>query len=509
MELLIILLIATAAGLIGIAVGWFLRFIVALGKKGSMELEIKEKLLEAREQAEAITNEAEAKADELLEKTKEEIKKVEEKLHEKEDRLVQKESLLDKRQTDLDEDFDDVEKRREDTEKLQKKLQEIIDEKISDLQRISNLSVEEAKTELLRQIEENQNKDLEVRIQKLELTGKESYENRARDILVSAIQRLGTSVASDIFTTSIHISSDEVKGKIIGKEGRNIKTFERETGVELIIDDSPDNITISTFDPIRREIAKRALENLIEDGRIQPAKIEHEVAKAKEDINSIIKEKGEQAAFECGVIGLDTRILLILGRLHFRTSYGQNVLQHSIEMAHLSGMIAEEIGADVKIAKAGALLHDIGKAIDHEVAGSHVEIGRRILQKFGADEEIIKAMQSHHEEYPFETPESVIVYVADSISGGRPGARRDSVENYLKRLEDLEVIADSFDGVEKSYALQAGREIRVFVTPEKISDAEAKKVARDIAKRIEDDLHYPGEIKVTVIRENKVIDYAR
>jgi ribonuclease Y len=252
-----------------------------------------------------------------------------------------------------------------------------------------------------------------------------------------------------------------------------------------------------------------ALENLIADGRIQPAKIEQVVEKARSEINNTIREQGEKAAFECGIFNLDPRIVLILGRLHYRTSYGQNVLKHSVEMSHLAGMIAEEIGVDVKIAKTGALLHDIGKAVDHEVAGSHVEIGRRILQKFGAGEAVIKAMQAHHGEYPFETPESVIVYVADAISGGRPGARRDSIENYLKRLEDLEAIANSFDGVEKSYALQAGREIRIFVTPEKVNDIEAVRIAQEIARRIEKDLKYPGEIKITVIRENRIIEYAR
>lgn len=509
MELLIILMIATAAGLIGIAVGWFLRFIVSLGKKGSMELEIKEKLLEAREQAEAITNEATEEAEKILKETKEEIKKEEGRLQKTEERLVQKESLLDNRQINLDEEENRLRDRDQQIEKIEKKLEEAINHKKEELQKIAGMSTEDAKEELLKEIEQNQDKDLRVRIQKLELVNKEAYDDRARDILVSAIQRLGTSVAQDIFTTNVHIPNDDIKGKVIGKDGRNIKTFERETGVELIIDDSPEYITISTFDPIRREVARLALENLIEDGRIQPAKIEQEIARAKDSINKIIKEKGERAAFECGVIELDPRILLILGRLHFRTSYGQNVLQHSIEMAHLAGMIAEEIGADVKIAKAGALLHDIGKALDHEVAGSHVEIGRRILQKFGADERIVQAMQSHHEEYPFETPESVIVYVADSISGGRPGARRDTVENYLKRLEDLEVIAEQFNGVEKSYALQAGREIRVFVTPDKVSDSEAQKLARDIAHKIEQELKYPGEIKVTVIRENKVVEYAR
>lgn len=509
MELLIILLIASAAGLLGIAVGWFLRFIVALGKKGSMELQIKEMLLTAREEAEGITSEAEKKAEEILKESKEEIKKEEDKIQKTQDRLVDKEALLDKRQIDLDSESDELKKYRLELEDKEKNLEELIEKKTDELKNISNLSEEEIKAELIKQIEERESEDLNVRIQKLEIANKEIFERKARGILVNAIQRVGTSVASDVFTSNVEIENDEVKGKIIGKEGRNIKTFERETGTELIIDDTPNIISISTFDPVRREIAKTTLERLIRDGRIQPTKIEEEVKKAKEDINKIIKEKGEQAAFECGVFNLDPRILLILGRLYFRTSYGQNVLSHSVEMAHLAGMIAEEIGVDVKIAKAGALLHDIGKALDHEFTGSHVEIGRRILQKFDADEKIIKAMQSHHEEYPFETPESVIVYVADSISGGRPGARNDTIENYLKRLNDLEKIADSFDGVEKSYALQAGREIRIFVRPEEINDFQAQKLAREIAKKIEDDLKYPGEIKVTIIRENKIIDYAR
>ncbi|HMO78873.1 MAG TPA: ribonuclease Y [Candidatus Paceibacterota bacterium] len=509
MELLIVLLIATSAILVGIVIGWFLRFIVALGKKGSMELEIKERLLEAREEAEKITTDATEKAEEIIKEAKNEIKKEEEKLQKTEDRLIAKESLLDERQTNLDLEEENLKKKFEENDLLKNKLKEKTEQKILELQNVSSLSKEEAKEILLEQLKEEMDSDLQNRIQKMELADKEMYDKRAKNILVSAIERLGVSVYSENFTSAVNIANEEIKGKIIGKDGRNIKTFERNAGVELIVDDTPGIITISTFDPIRREIAKQALENLIQDGRIQPAKIEEEIEKAKKNINKVIKEKGEKAAFECGVIGLDPKILLILGRLHFRTSYGQNVLQHSIEMAHMAGMIAEEIGVDVKIAKAGALLHDIGKAIDHEVSGSHVEIGRRILQKFGADEQIIKAMQSHHQEYPFETPESVIVYVTDSISGGRPGARKDTVENYLKRLGELEIIADSFAGVEKSYALQAGREIRVFVKPEEISDFEAKNMAKNIAKKIEEDLKYPGEIKITLIRENRVIEYAR
>jgi ribonuclease Y len=346
-------------------------------------------------------------------------------------------------------------------------------------------------------------------MQKLDTSGQEVLDKKAKDILAISIQRLASSVNADIMSTFVTIPNDEIKGKIIGKEGRNIKAFERMTGVEVIVDDTPGAITISSFDPVRRHVAKAALEELIRDGRIQPAKIEKVVEQAQADINKTIKEKGEQAAYECGVVGLDPRILLILGRLHFRTSYGQNVLQHSIEMAHISGMIAEELGANVAVAKAGALLHDLGKALDHEVAGTHVEIGRRILQKFGAGEDIVKAMQAHHEEYPYETIESRIVQTADAISGARPGARSDSIENYLKRLGDLEAIANGFKGVEKSYALQAGREIRIFVTPEAITDLEAKNMARDIALKIEKDLKYPGEIKVTIIRETRAIEFAR
>ena len=382
-------------------------------------------------------------------------------------------------------------------------------EKYSELQRVSKLTEDEAKNLLIKEIERKHEEDMTVRLQKLENTGTEKIETRAKEILTSSIQRLANSVSSEVFSTTVTIPSDEIKGKIIGKEGRNIKAFERISGVEIIVDDTPGLITISSYDSVRRQIAKVALENLIADGRIQPVKIEEMVEKAKQEINKTIKEKGEAAAYECGVFNLDPRIVSILGRLHFRTSYGQNVLQHSVEMSHIAGMLATEIGANVNIAKAGALLHDIGKAVDHEITGTHVEIGKRILQKFGADEKIIRAMESHHGEYPYSTLESYIVQSADAISGARPGARRDSVENYLKRLTELETIATSMKGVEKAYALQAGREVRVFVTPSEVNDLEAKDIARDIAVRIENELKYPGEIRVVVIRESRTIEFAR
>lgn len=508
-SLIIILIIAVSAGIAGIAIGWFLRFIISLGQKGSVELEIKEMLLSAREESERITSEADKEAREILEESKSKAEELEEKFSKTEDRLIKKEALLDNRQMDIDSQAEDLRVQAEEIEKEKNKLEELINKKTEELEKITNLSKEEAKTEFIDQVKKDYEEDILVHMQKLEIANKEKTDERAREILATAIQRIATSVSSDVFTTVVNINSEEIKGKIIGKEGRNIKTLERMTGVEFIIDDTPGIITLSSYDPVRRQIAKVAMEALIEDGRIQPAKIEHFVEKAKQEVNKIMKEEGEKAAFECGVFNLDPKLMLILGRLHFRTSYGQNVLQHSKEVSHLCGILAEELGADVKVAKAGGLLHDIGKAIDHEVAGSHVEIGRRILQKFNVDETVIKAMQSHHEEYPYETVESVIVQVGDAISGSRPGARRESVENYLKRLEDLEAIANSFKGIEKSYALQAGRELRVFVEPQQISDLEATTMARDIAKRIEEDLKYPGEIKITVIRENRIIEYAR
>jgi ribonucrease Y len=300
-----------------------------------------------------------------------------------------------------------------------------------------------------------------------------------------------------------------VKGKIIGKEGRNIKAFERYAGVEVLVDEIPNGIVISCFDPVRRAIAKNALETLIKDGRIQPVKIEESIEKAKKEIGLFMKKKGEEAVLACGLLSMPQELIPLIGRLYFRTSYGQNVLDHSIEMAHIAGIIATELHVDPYVAKAGALLHDIGKAVDHEIQGTHVEIGRKILMKYGVDERVILAMQAHHEEYPYETIESVIVQVADAISGGRPGARRDTVDRYIKRLEDLEAIALRFDGIEKVYALQAGREIRVFVSPSLVSDMEARALARNIALQVEEELRFPGEIKIHVIRESRVIEFAR
>ncbi len=509
MQIYTAILLASVAGLVGLALGYVLRILVAFGKKGSIELQIKQTLLDAKEEAESITQKAIEEASEREKTARQEIKEREEKLKSTEERLIKKEDLLDRRQADIDAEAERLKSEAEESATTNNRIKELETQRRTELARISSMTPEAAKDELLRLAEVENAEDISVRLHKLEEASSEKLERRAQTIIVNAIHRLGTSVAADVMSTAIAIPSDEVKGKIIGKEGRNIKAFERATGVEVIVDDTPGTITVSSFDPVRRAIAKKALEDLIADGRIQPAKIEKLVEDAKESINKTIKEKGEQAAYECGAFNLDPRIIAVLGRLHFRTSYGQNVLQHSIEVAHLAGMIAEEVGANPTTAKIGGLVHDIGKALDHEVTGTHVEIGRRLLQKFGVPEDVVKAMQAHHEEYPFETPESIIVQVADAISGSRPGARRDSVENYLKRLGDLEAIATSKKGVERAYALQAGREVRVFVRPEEVSDLEARKLARDIALSIEKELKYPGEIKVHIIRETRIVDFAR
>lgn len=493
----------------GAAIGYVFRWLLVLARKGSIEVEIKQILLDAREKAEKITADAEANARQIVATAESSLEEKEEKVQKLEERVFKREETLDKKQVDLDGQIESLKQKVEEVRQVKERAEALLKERTDELARLAGLTKDQAKAELYKELEREADEDLMMRAAKLERDGQEKLERRAKEILTTAIHRLGNSVAADTMATAITIPNDDIKGKIIGKEGRNIKAFERATGVEVIIDDTPGSIVLSSYDPLRRAIARIALENLIVDGRIQPAKIEEAAEKARAEVNKIIKEKAEAAAFEAGVLNLDPRLLMILGRLHFRTSYGQSVLQHSVEMAHIAGMIAEELGANPQVARAGALLHDIGKALDHEVQGTHVEIGRRVLQKFNVSEEVIKAMQAHHEEYPYETVESIIVQVADAISGGRPGARRDSVEQYLKRLGDIEAIASSFSGVEKSYAISAGREVRVFVKPEEMSDFQARELARSIAKRIEEDLKYPGEIKVSVIRETRAIEFAR
>jgi ribonuclease Y len=499
-KLILILLALSGAG--GIALGYVLRVLIGLAQRGSLELEIKQKLLSAKEQASKIIGDAEYRAQVLETERLGPLDERESKLAEAVERLGKRGEFLDDRQRDLDEKEEQVKRREEEAARLSAA-------RAKELAKIAHTTPEKAKEELFAEIERENEEAVLLRLQKLEAHGRDLLEEKAKSILTASIHRLGNAVNADVMSLSVAIPSAEVKGKVIGKEGRNIKAFERATGVEVIIDDQPDRITLSSFDPLRRHIAKMALEELIADGRIQPAKIEEVVEKAKQQVQEIVKHKGEEACYEAGVVGLDPKLVALLGRLHFRTSYGQNVLQHSIEMAHIAGMLAEELGADVEVAKVGALLHDIGKAVDHEVQGTHVEIGRRILEKFGVDARIIQAMQSHHEEYPYETPEAVIVQVADAVSAGRPGARRDTVERYLERLGDLERLAAGFPGVEKSYAISAGRELRIFVNPGKVTDLAMHKLAREISERIQQELKYPGEIKVNVIRENRVVEFAR
>lgn len=484
-------ILIAASVLLGGILGYALRIVILLARKNSLELSISERLLSAREQAQALIDDAHLKADELH------------------DRLVRKEELLDNRQMELDERALLLEEKKVYLSSELAIAEALRQEHEAEIVALAGFTKSQAREVLLEETEAQYQEDLEVRSHKLDTQMREALADRAKNILVMAIQRLAVPTANELTTSSVTIPNEEVKGKIIGKEGRNIRTFERFSGVELLVDEAPGSIVVSCFDPVRRAIAVEALRVLVEDGRIQPARIEEEIELAKQKIHETIKEKGGAAVYECGIYNFDPRLVAILGRLHFRTSYGQNVLQHSIEMAHLAEMLAAEVGADTYVAKAGALVHDLGKALDHEFEGTHVEIGIKVLRRFNTDERIVTAMKSHHDDVPHESLEAVIVQTADMISGARPGARRDTAELYLKRLADLEGLANRFPGVDKAYALQAGREIRVFVHPENVSDYQAKDLARTIALHIETELRYPGQIKVTIIRETRIIDYAR
>lgn len=503
------LALIVGAGVLGIALGYYLRYVHALSKKASLEVAIKERELQAEEKALKIVEKAEAKAEALEKEKKQELKELEEKATKTEERLIRKEELLDKRQGDIDSETEALRGKADKVKELHSQLKEREGELDKQYEAVAKLSQEEAYEHVVETMQKQRETDLLIRLQKLDREGEEKYEEKARDIITTAIHRIGNSVKADVMSTTIPIPSEDIKGKIIGKEGRNVKSFERMTGVDVLIDDTPGHITLSSFNPVRREIARVALEKLMKDGRIQPAKIEEVVDRARKEVAAVVSKMGEKAAFEAGVPDLPPEVIKIMGRLHFRTSYGQNVLWHSVEMAQIAGIIAAEIGADVYVAKAGAFVHDIGKTVSQEVEGTHVELGRRILMKYGIDEKIILAMQAHHEEYPYETVESIIVQVADAISGGRPGARRDSVEQYIKRIGEIEQIARETTGVESAYAIQAGREVRVFVNPEQVTDVQAHILARDIATEIEEKLRYPGEIKVMVIRESRAIEYAR
>lgn len=490
---------------IGGAVGYVIRHYVAISRRGSIEAEIEEKMLQAKRDARTIEDEALTRASIL----REELKRNEERIVKQEERLDKREQEIASKESSLMEEIDVLKQKSKDLEHAKESILKKEKESVKVLEQIASLSKNEAREQLFSKIIKESEEDLQSRVLKLARDGEVRLEEKAREILVSSIYRIANGPIAQFMTSTVEIEDEEIKGKVIGKEGRNIKSFERLAGVELLVDEIPNGIVISCFDPVRRAIATNALQALIKDGRIQPAKIEECLDKAKKDIGVFMRKKGEEAVLTCGLLSVPEELMPIIGRLYFRTSYGQNVLDHSIEMAHIAGVLATELGADVYVAKAGALLHDIGKAVDHEIQGTHVEIGRKILMKYGVDERVILAMQAHHEEYPYETVESVLVQVADAISGGRPGARRDTVDRYIKRLEDLEALAMSFSGIERVYALQAGREIRVFVSPLLVNDLEARDLARNIALRVEQELRFPGEIKIHVIRESRMIEFAR
>ena len=498
-----------SALIIGSVLGYLARQSIAKRQANTAEARIEKLVNEAKSQAQEIILKAKDKAVKALDEIKKEEIRRQEEYRRTQIRLEKKEESLDVKEKKLEQQEKDFQEKIEKVRNIKTELEGLKQQAIQDLERIGKLSQEEARQDILKKVEDQNKEEIFARIQKLEKSNREELEKRANDIMISVLQRYASSQAAEVTTTTVTLPNDEIKGKIIGREGRNIKTLERLTGVEVIIDDTPETLIISGFDPTRRQVAKAALEKLMADGRIQPARIEEMVDKAKQEIELKIKEAGEAAVYDVGIVGLDSRLVNLLGRLNFRTSFGQNVLLHSVESAHLAGMLASELGADVTICKKAALLHDIGKAIDHEVQGSHVEIGIRILEKFGIDKRVVDAMKSHHGDFPFESIEASIVQAAEAISAARPGARKENLENYLKRLEELEKIANSFEGVEKVYAIQAGREIRVFVNPEKLDDLKAYKLAKDIAQEIEKELKYPGEIKVTVIRETRVIEYAR
>lgn len=495
--------------LLGSVLGYLARQSIARRQIGTIEAKLQQKIAKTKEEIEELLNKAKERASQVLDRAKKDEDQRRTELRRTEQLLLKKEDRLDNKVSEFEKEKNEFLQKVERVKKIKESLGGLKEEAQKKLEKISGLSKEKAKEELLGNLEKEYQAELLAKLRKLEQEGQERYEKKAKEILALTIQKYAIPQTQEITTTTVNLPSEDIKGRIIGKEGRNIRTLEKLTGVEIVVDETPETVVISGFNPIRRQIAKVALEKLIHDGRIQPARIERVVSETESEISKQIKEVGEKAVYDTGIVGLDPKIIQLLGRLWFRTSYGQNVLLHSIEVAHLAGALADEIGANSRVAKKAGLLHDIGKSVDHQIQGSHIAIGIRILEKFGIEKEIIQAMKSHHEEYPYETLESVIVQTADAISGSRPGARKDTLEDYLKRLGDLENIALAFPGVEKVWALQSGKEIRVFVSPEEIDDLSVQRLARQIAERVQEELKYPGEIKVSVIREKRVVEYAR
>ncbi|PIX62568.1 ribonuclease Y [Candidatus Uhrbacteria bacterium CG_4_9_14_0_2_um_filter_41_50] len=495
---------------IGVLLGIIIRKILVKGKVKSAEARAEKILKDAKEKEQEVLISAKEKALKTLEESKRETEEDRREIRSAQQRLEARENKFDKKLLELEDTKTKLEQQKADVLKVRDDIEAIREEQKTKLQQVAGLSKDQAREELFKAVEENSKEVLLNRIHKLEQDGEEELDKKAQKMLSLAIQRFASSHVVDTTTTLVELPNDEMKGRIIGKEGRNIKTLERLTGCELIIDDTPEMITISGFSPVRRQVAKRSLEMLIKDGRIQPARIEDAVNQAKKELAKEMKKAGEDALYELGipVSSIDPKLVSILGRLKFRTSYGQNVLQHSIEVARISGMLADELGADAFECKKGGLFHDIGKAVDHDMQGAHPQIGYNIMKKFGFPEEMCYQSVAHHEDKP-KTLSGVIVKAADAISGARPGARRSTIEEYITRLQNLEDTAMGFEGVEKAYAIQAGREVRVFVEPGQIDDYGAHELAKNIAKKIESELTYPGEVKVTVIRETRTMEYAR
>lgn len=508
MEIIIAAIVAVVALPSGFGLGYLVRRQLAQYKKDSIEAKIEKALTEAKAKQKEILLQAQEKSLKVLDEAKVEAKQIKQEMDSAKVRLEKREAMFDQKILDLENQKQDLSDRAEKINKTKEEIAKIREEQLAKLEKIAGLTKAEAEKVLMDNAEKMVSESLANRIRKLEQEASEELEKKAKEVLSVVIERCASSHAAETTSSTVDLPSDEMKGRIIGREGRNIKTIEQLTGVEIIIDDTPQAITLSSFSPIRRQVAKKTIEKLIFDGRIHPARIEDAIKEAKQEIALDIKKAGEGALYELGITGLDPKLVQIIGRLKYRTSYGQNILNHSMEVSILAGMLAAELGANVAVAKKSGLLHDIGKAVDHEVQGTHPEIGRDICKKFGISDDIIAGVLEHHNDKP-STLEALIVKVADAISGAREGARKDSYENYLQRLGELENIAQSFAGVDKVYAIQAGREVRVFVSPDDVDDLSAIKMAKDIAEKIEGELKYPGEIKVNVIREKRVIEYAR